>query len=106
MVGIVPQWEAGGFIKILVFPKEFQGFLVSEALQVGVYVGPRLVMDFGPILGGFWEAKMRPRRPKMALRRASTEPRRPHDGARPAPRRSKDVLRCIQDGFRFENVKI
>ena len=43
MVGILRYREAGGFLKILVFPKEFQCFLVSEALQVGVYVGPRLV---------------------------------------------------------------
>ena len=38
------------FMKILVFPKEFQGFLVSEALQVGVYVRPR----FMRFQDGFW----------------------------------------------------
>ena len=31
-------------------------------------------------LGGFWKAKMRPRRPKIAPRRPKMAPRRPQDG--------------------------
>ena len=61
MVTVLRYREAGGFIKILVFPKEFQGFLVSEALQVGVYVGPRLVRPQGWLLDQFCEAFGRPR---------------------------------------------
>ena len=45
--------------------------------------------DLGSILGGFWEAKLVSRRPKMATRRPKTRPRRP-----------KMVPRCAQDGTR------
>ena len=44
-------------------------------------------MFFGLSLRGFWEAKLAPRRPKTATRRAETHPR----GTKIAPR-------CAQEG--------
>ena len=40
-------------------------------------------------MGGFWEAKMVPRRPKTAPRRPKTR-----------PRRLKMAPRCVQDGMK------
>ena len=77
--------EAGGFMKILVFPKEFQGFLVSEAVHVKVYVGPRLVKpqdgfwtNFGRLLGGQDAPKTAQDGAKTGQYGAKT----PQDGAR------------------------
>ena len=120
----------GGFLKILIFHYVFHYFWVAQNLAefknicfsqgisrfFGLQCSPSWgrcwtssweapKIDFGPILGGFWVARTAPR-PKMAPKQATTEPRRPQDGPRMAPRRSKDVLRCIQDRFRFENIEI
>ena len=57
----------------------------TRATAIFTYLRRRL----GAILGGFWDAKMRPRRPKMAPKWAKMAPRRP----KIAPRRTKQAPR-------------
>ena len=68
----------------------------------------RFLINFGSILGGFWEAKLAPRRPKTAPRRPKTPQdaaKTPQDGAKMRPRRHQDGERrhvepsWFQEGF-------
>ena len=58
-----------------------------------------IFIDLGVPLGKFLEAKIAPRRPKMAPRRAQRWPKM-------APERFEDALRGIQVRFRSENREI
>ena len=89
----------GGIQKYWFFLRNFKVFWSPMFSKLGsmldlVLGGPqdRFWTDFGR----FWEAKMRTRRPKMALRRASTEPRRPQDGSKTLQRRLKMHPRQLQ----------
>ena len=57
-------------------------------------------------LGGFSEAKTLPKTGQVSARRGQVGARTSSGRSKMAPRLSKDVLRSIQDSFRFENFEI
>ena len=86
------------------FSLVLSGYCASESLQVGPQVAPRLGRHLGrglgAILGGYWGAKTRPRRSKMAPRRVKITLRRPEL----TPRRAKEAPGRAAKAFQREVI--